>query len=153
VRYFSTSISKYYRESRQSELPVLLLLHVSAARLTSKNNFFLPPFRFDVYCEQVRMEYAFVPLPTYLEKRAQFLLSVAAAPRIYNSAEFQPLEAAARRNCSNEAARLLQLLQQCALPPLSSPTSEKSPAPPSPPSSPSPPSIPLKRTLSKAPKP
>jgi len=40
VRYFSTSISKYYRESRQSELPVLLLLHVSAARLTSKNNFF-----------------------------------------------------------------------------------------------------------------
>jgi predicted metal-dependent HD superfamily phosphohydrolase len=57
------------------------------------------------------MEYAFVPLPTYLEKRAQFLSSVAAAPRIYKSAEFQKLEAAARSNCRSEAARLLQLLR------------------------------------------
>ncbi len=66
--------------------------------------------RFDVYCEQVRMEYAFVPLPSNLEKRAKFLSSMAAAPSIYKSAEFKNLEAAARSNCSREAARLLQLL-------------------------------------------
>jgi predicted metal-dependent HD superfamily phosphohydrolase len=66
--------------------------------------------RFDVYCEQERMEYAFVPLPSYLEMRAKFLSSMAAAPSIYKSAEFKKLEAAARSNCSREAARLQQLL-------------------------------------------
>jgi predicted metal-dependent HD superfamily phosphohydrolase len=56
------------------------------------------------------MEYAFVPLPSYLQKRAQFLSSVAAAPQIYKSAAFKPLESAARSNCANESARLLQML-------------------------------------------
>jgi predicted metal-dependent HD superfamily phosphohydrolase len=54
------------------------------------------------------LEYAFVPLLTYLEKRAQFLSSVVASPRIYKTAEFQALESAARSNCFNEAARLQQ---------------------------------------------
>ena len=58
------------------------------------------------------MEYAFVPLPTYLEKRAQFLASMAVAPQLYKTAAFEGLEAAARSNCRNESARLLQLLGQ-----------------------------------------
>lgn len=55
------------------------------------------------------MEYAFVPLPSYLEKRAQFLSSVASAPHIYKSAAFKTLESAARKNCADESAQLLQM--------------------------------------------
>ena len=57
------------------------------------------------------MEYAFVPLPTFLEKRAQFLTSMASAPQLYKTAAFQKLDAAARSNCRREAARLLQILE------------------------------------------
>ena len=66
--------------------------------------------RFDVYCEQIRMEYSFVPLSTFLEKRGQFLESMASAPHIYKTAGFKHLEESARSNCRNEAARLLQML-------------------------------------------
>jgi hypothetical protein len=51
-----------------------------------------------------------VPLPTFLDKRAQFLSSVAVAPQIYKSAAFKKLESAARSNCTDESGRLLQML-------------------------------------------
>jgi predicted metal-dependent HD superfamily phosphohydrolase len=98
----STSISKFCPGSRQSKLCVLLACEKAVTSHISI-------VRFDVYCEQVRMEYAFVPLPSYLEKRAKFLSSMAAAPSIYKSAEFKKLEDAARLNCSREATRLLQV--------------------------------------------
>ena len=69
-------------------------------------------FRFDVYCEQIRMEYAYVPLTSFLEKRAQFLEKMAAAAHIYKTAAFKKLEDAARSNCRNEAARLRQMLER-----------------------------------------
>ncbi len=56
--------------------------------------------RYGMYCERIRMSYAFSPLPSYSEK---FLSSMVAAPSTYKSAELKKFAAAARSNCSRAA--------------------------------------------------
>ena len=63
--------------------------------------------RFDEYERQIRAEYSWVPVATYVEARCAILMSFLSRPRIYSTPFFyERYEAAARRNVSESIRRL-----------------------------------------------
>lgn len=65
------------------------------------------PARFDEYEQQIRAEYAWVPLPFYRRARAELLTGFLARPRLYFSAPmFAERESLARANLARSLAAL-----------------------------------------------
>jgi predicted metal-dependent HD superfamily phosphohydrolase len=65
------------------------------------------PERFQEYCAQIRLEYAFVPTAIYAPKRAQVLGEFLKQRKIYLSPFGARLEAAARLNLTTEIVKLV----------------------------------------------
>ncbi len=83
-----------------------LLLDIDLAILAAT------PARFREYCEQIRVEYAFVPDAIFAQKRAQVLREFLTPKKIYNSNVGARFEVAARLNLTNEIVRLVSLRQK-----------------------------------------
>ena len=78
-----------------------LLLDIDLAILGS------PPERFNIYEQDVRREYAWVPLPVYREKRAALLKMFLNSERLYRSAPaFERFESQARINLTEAISKL-----------------------------------------------
>lgn len=78
-----------------------LLLDVDLAILGAE------PTAFDAYERQIRQEYAWVPWPEFVRRRAEILRGFLARPTIYRTEPFQQqLETPARQNLERSIARL-----------------------------------------------
>jgi predicted metal-dependent HD superfamily phosphohydrolase len=64
-----------------------------------------PASEYATYCAAIRKEYAAIPEPQFREGRQRVLRHILSQP-IFATREFLPLEDAARRNISDELARL-----------------------------------------------